>query len=315
MPPLPSLHRRHFLGLLASASLAALPLPAVADKDLAPSAEIADRLRALVENLRKINPEASLLAFWDFDGTLLKGDCSEGFAENGVVRYKGLVETAIEAGLSRLYPPGSFSTFWSDYQDLDKRFGHWLAYGFLTQIFQGAHRADLEEVAVQHFRNQLKPWFFRDSLHLWKTLRGLDVSCHVISASPRFFVAGAAPLLGIPADHCHGIQLAESRPGILSHEIIAPMTYAEGKAATVENIIARLLAEAEMGSRRRHTGFLPVAAFGNSHSTDGAMLRLAARTRLPAGTPLALMVNGGTCPPENQGLFTEARFEDTASPE
>jgi hypothetical protein len=35
-------------------------------------------------------------SFWDFDGTILKGDCSEGLQEENKQVYKGLVQVAIE---------------------------------------------------------------------------------------------------------------------------------------------------------------------------------------------------------------------------
>ena len=39
------------------------------------------------------------LAFWDFDGTILKGDCSEGLRQDGKPIYKGMVQLGIEAVL------------------------------------------------------------------------------------------------------------------------------------------------------------------------------------------------------------------------
>jgi len=48
---------------------------------------------------------AIFLAFWDFDGTTMKGDCSEGLQENGKLIFPGLAQVAIEHGLSQIYPP------------------------------------------------------------------------------------------------------------------------------------------------------------------------------------------------------------------
>src|SRR3954470_15326360 len=50
------------------------------------------------------NTNIVFIACWDFDGTILKGDCSEGLAENGHPVYPGLAQVTIENGLSQLYP-------------------------------------------------------------------------------------------------------------------------------------------------------------------------------------------------------------------
>ena len=44
------------------------------------------------------------LAIWDFDGTILKGDCSEGLRNGEQTVYPGLAQVAIEHGLSEMYP-------------------------------------------------------------------------------------------------------------------------------------------------------------------------------------------------------------------
>src|ERR1041385_767707 len=43
------------------------------------------------------------VALWDFDGTILKGDCSEGLKQDGRGAYAGLAQVAIERGLSSVY--------------------------------------------------------------------------------------------------------------------------------------------------------------------------------------------------------------------
>ncbi len=53
------------------------------------------------------------MVFWDFDGTTLKGDCSEGLHENGHLVYAGLAQKAIEQGFSSLYTSSDgFERFW-----------------------------------------------------------------------------------------------------------------------------------------------------------------------------------------------------------
>src|SRR4051812_31357416 len=81
------------------------------------------------EQILRSSTNAIFIACWDFDGTILKGDCSEGLVENGHAVYPGLAQITIENGLSLLYPrEGGFERFWSDYTNMDARVGHWLAY-------------------------------------------------------------------------------------------------------------------------------------------------------------------------------------------
>lgn len=49
------------------------------------------------------------LAIWDFDGTILHGDCSEGLKIDNKPIYKGLAQLCIEEGHSEIYP-----VTWSD---------------------------------------------------------------------------------------------------------------------------------------------------------------------------------------------------------
>ena len=61
---------------------------------------IVERVRANVAKIRAADPQAVPMAFWDFDGTIIKGDISEGLCEDGRVLFKGLVERTIEEGLN-----------------------------------------------------------------------------------------------------------------------------------------------------------------------------------------------------------------------
>ena len=66
--------------------------------------EVVATVLANVAKLKAAQPDAVPMAFWDFDGTVIKGDISEGMYENEPARtgkqlYKGLVEETILAGL------------------------------------------------------------------------------------------------------------------------------------------------------------------------------------------------------------------------
>ena len=51
---------------------------------------------------RKMTASPRFIVIWDFDGTILKGDSSEGLMVGGKTVYPGLAQLAIENGLSEL---------------------------------------------------------------------------------------------------------------------------------------------------------------------------------------------------------------------
>ena len=78
---------------------------------------LSTEILATAAALRTAHPEAEAVAFWDFDGTLFEGDCSEGFLSGDGTRIAGLAESAVLAGWSRQYPAeGGFDRFWQDYR-------------------------------------------------------------------------------------------------------------------------------------------------------------------------------------------------------
>ena len=50
-----------------------------------------------------------------------------------------------------------------------------------------------------------------------------------------------------------------------------------------------------------------IGAFGDSYDNDGPFMAHVSRTALPAGRPLAVMVNAGIVPDDYRGLFRSAR--------
>lgn len=250
------------------------------------------------------------VAFWDFDGTVLRGDCSEGLEENGAPVYPGLARVCIEQGLSRQYPksPDAFARFWDDYQTLDRRVGHWLAYPYLPQMLHGASADAVRRVAADHFQNAMAAHYFASSLHLLRGLEAGGVRNYVISASADVFVDASAATLGLPVDRLHGIEQRHDAEGRLTTDLIAPITFGEGKLQKLLQIVAAL--HATEPARR----VVIVAAFGNSYSTDGPFLEYVARQPLPGGhQPVVLMIDGGTAPTRYQGLFREVHQRATLS--
>ena len=265
------------------------------------AAELLAELLELRAALLALQPGARLFAFWDLDGTLLRGDCSEGLNEGGRELYPGLVRLAIEDGYSPDYSGEDNGQLRcrNDYRELGERVGAWLAYPFLAQIFSGAKEHDLEALAARHFDTTLRTYYFSASRTIFDGLAAAGVEQHILSASAEFFVRGAAASLALPADQLHGIRV-RTVEGKLTRELLYPVTYAEGKVTQLIEIVRA--AEAESGQP-----VFVLAAFGNSFDTDKAFLAHVVRQSLPVGRPLAVMINAGFAPTNYRGLFRSVR--------
>jgi phosphoserine phosphatase len=249
------------------------------------------------------------MACWDFDGTILKGDCSEGLVENGHAVYPGLAQITIENGLSLLYPrEGGFERFWSDYTNMDARVGHWLAYPFIPQMLRGARTEDVLRLSESHFTKTLSNYLMASSMNLIRALENGGVESHIVSASADLFVKGASKCVGIPRAHIHGIEV-RTRDGQLTEELVYPITWNTGKLERIQQIVRSR--EAESGGKRVYV----LAGFGDSFSTDGPFLKFIATQKLPAGKPISVFYGEGAVPAEYDGLFYLAKHKPTVSDE
>lgn len=251
-------------------------------------------VRDILENVAKIkaaDPQAQPMAFWDFDGTIIKGDCSEGLVENGEQRFAGLVESTIKAGLSTVYQGNAG---WKQYLEKDyPRFlsiGRWLGWPFNAQMFDGVEVDKLDAFCTRRFCEEYVKWFFSSSVEMMAALEKAGVKNYIVSASPDIFVRNAAEALKLPRSRFRGIRV-EISGGRMTTRVIHPIPAGEGK---VENVRELVLAEPHG---------IAVAGFGNSYSTDGAFLRyIATQPSLPGGAKgTAVMINGG----KNVSGYTE----------
>lgn len=250
---------------------------------------------------------AVFLAFWDFDGTTLKGDCSEGLRENDRLIYPGLAQLAIERGLSQLYPPaGGFEKFWNDYTNLDARIGHWLAYPFIPQMLRGAKADDVRQLSRDYFSTTLSNYLRASSVRIIQELKRGGVESHIVSASAELFVQGAAASLDIPTNHIHGIQI-RIRDGRVSEELVYPLTWNTGKRQKIQQVVE------EIQRARPGVKVFVLAGFGDSYHTDGPFLEFIAKETLPAGKPISVFYDNPAAPAEYRGLFYQARHQATVS--
>jgi len=239
----------------------------------------------VLENVRKVraaDPEAVPMAFWDFDGTIICGDIGGGFTEGGVVRYRGLVEEAIDAGLVPIYRgEGGYRKWLADYTRM-KEIGPWLSQGYDAQMFAGVPAAELDAFSVKTIREKgLDKWYFTSSVAIWKALSEAGVENYVVSASVEALMRGTAVSLGVSADRIRAAR-TELDSGRWTTRLLQPVPHGEGKADVVRNLV------------RTHPHGVAIAAFGNSYETDGAFMRyVATQPSLPGGARgTALMING-----------------------
>ena len=261
-------------------------------------------VRDILANVAKIkaaDPQAVPMAFWDFDGTIIKGDCSEGLVENGEQRFAGLVESTVKAGLSTVYQG---EAGWKQYLEKDyPRFlaiGRWLGWPFNAQIFDGVEVDELDAFCTRRFREEYVRWFFVSSVEMMAALEKAGVKNYIVSASPDVFVRNAAETLNLPRSRFRGIRV-EISGGRMTTRVIHPIPAGEGK---VENVRELVLAEPHG---------LAVAGFGNSYSTDGAFLRyIATQPSLPGGAKgIAVMINGGKVGPGYTEHFRCVKQDET----
>ncbi|MEQ8350886.1 MAG: HAD family hydrolase [Leptospiraceae bacterium] len=247
------------------------------------------------------------LTFWDFDGTILKGDCSEGLRQDGKIVYRGLVELTIEQGFSSVFRRDEARKFEEEYRRRDRELGHRNAYTFLTTQYGGADPEEITAFAKKRFE-LYQNYYFRSSIQIWKALEEAQIQNHIISASPHFFVQGAAESLGISGERINGVRL-QQRKGQLLPTLDPPLTYADGKTETLQSIVKRL--QEENPSKQ----VFVLAAFGNSYHTDGHFLEFVHSAELPAGKTLSVMINGGESPEEYNDRFLEVTQNRTLGDE
>lgn len=278
-------------------SLLAVAAALFATRDAIAAAEphvdgIVAEILANAAKLKAACPEAKPMAFWDFDGTILMGDISEGLDKDGEKIFAGLIEETALAGLSSVYKGESG---WRQYHDVDyprmNAIGRWLAWPYNAQIFDGVETAALDRFCAEKVETVYKKWYFASSVAIWRALEQAGVENYIVSASPEVFVRNVAQSLGMPRSHIRGIRV-EVDGGRMTTRVVHPVPYGEGK---VENVRQLVLA--------RPNG-VAVAGFGNSYFTDGAFLRYIVSQPLPGGAKgVAVMINGGEALPGLEGLF------------
>ena len=147
-------------------------------------AGIIAEVRDSVAKLRSVDPDAVPMAFWDFDGTIIKGDSGLDYEEGGKVCYRGLIPETIRAGVCPAYKGEDGVRRWKAEWSRMKEHGSWLSQGFDVQMYHGVEARVLDEFCERNLReNRMFDWFFTSSLAIWKALGELGVENYVVSAN------------------------------------------------------------------------------------------------------------------------------------
>ena len=245
-----------------------------------------------VAKLKAARPDAVPMAFWDFDGTIMEGDITEGLVSDGRKVFRGLVEETALAGLNRVY---AGEEDFRQYEEKDyprmNAIGRWLAWPYNAQLFEGVREAELAAFCRGKVRAVYARHFFAASVAMMQMLEKAGVENYVVSASPEIFVGSTAEALGLPRERLRGIRVV-IEGGRLTTRVVHPVPYGEGKVESVRDLVLA-----------RPNG-VAVAGFGNSYGTDGNFLRYIVTQALPGGAKgFALMINGGAEKPGFEGLF------------
>ena len=227
------------------------------------------------------------LSFWDLDGTILKGDCSNGYKTEGKAIYKGLVQLSVEKGYSKKYKKNEYEKLSREYKAMKKNKGSAIANSYLAQIYAGTKRQLIHDLSEDYFTSTLSHHYFESSMKMMKLLKKNEVMPVIISASPDIFVRAIAPTLGLSEDHFRGIR-TKTKKGIITDEIVEPITYAEGKTENLKELVKYFK------KKHRADQVFVLAGFGNSYHTDGHFLNYIAQIRNGSEPALSVMINGGT---------------------
>ena len=244
--------------------------------------DIVERVGQCVRRLKAADPEAVPMAFWDFDGTIIKGDIGIGLTDGGRVCYRSIIGSALEEGYSSIYRGAEAERRWRDDLARFNEIGPWLTQAFDVQMFAGARTADLTACAARKIREgRLDRWYFASSMAIWRALEKAGVLNFVVSANVEPLLRGAAESLGVEPERINACR-AEVVAGRVTTKVVYPLLFGPGKTEAVRAIV----------QSRPHG--VAVAGFGDSYRTDGDFLRYIGTQSLPGGArPLAVMINGG----------------------
>ena len=218
--------------------------------------KIKHKVRRLVSEHKKNDHQCA--AFWDFDGTIINGDMTEG-RHLGVGDYKGLFERVVKEGLVPEFSDrNGFQRYQENYR---KKKSTQEAYIYLVSCLDQLNDDQQKKLSLfvhEWLSSHYKYYLYSFSVELINYFNSLGVLNYIISASPHCFVKELSSILPIPKEQLFGIDTNRISSGI------DPIVHhAEGKAKRVEFIVEHFDSDKTL---------VPVFAAGNSCVADGPMV-------------------------------------------
>jgi len=184
------------------------------------------------------------LATFDADGVLWRGDAGDGFLLWQIENHRLLPAAEREA-----------RRIWEMYRK--EQFGELEMAVFCASILHGLKeevvQADAREFFDRHFRTSVIP----ETRSWTNRLQAAGVEVWVVSGSHRWIVTAGSEAVGIRTDRMLTVA-AQVRDGVITAEVLLPVTYGVGKAEAIDRKFDRA----------------PDLAFGNTFS-DRFMLDMA----------------------------------------
>jgi len=200
------------------------------------------------------------VAVFDADGTLWKDDVGEGFLK-WLIKHKKLANQ----DPSRDY--------YGEYEKMCD-VSHLQCYGYAVQLMAGMKESDVKKWSAEYFKAHFVKRVFQGQKKLIQTLQKKGAKVWIVSASHQWIVEAGAPYLNVPLKQVVGIRVKVNQ-GLLTNELIAPVTYRPGKVKAIQKFI----------------GKVPVLVSGNS-MTDFEMLN--------HSSGVSLVIN-----PKNKGQLSD----------
>lgn len=225
--------------------------------------EAVNRLKSRIQNIvSDKNRSGQFYAFWDFDGTLIRGDISIGKHDGKDDDYYGLLEEAILNGYTNTYKgKEGLKTFWVEYNKRMQE-NYKQSHTFIAEMVHDLPDetiSRLKSFAHRQVDTKIKYYFYPVAMELLTFMDQLGVRHCVISASPHLFVECASAHLPVKPWAVYGVGCDRHLPA--DQQII---NCADGKAARAKQELAKSENEASA-----------IFSAGNHWMSDGDMIRLA----------------------------------------
>lgn len=204
----------------------------------------------LYRQLKRAKKECKTpVTFWDFDGTIIDGDVTEGLV------LISITQVLIDLGLSSCFSPGTFPELQKQLIQYNVNRAQGLA--LPLTIFNGLEVKIIHNVARQLFDDTYFQFYWKKCVQLLKYLNILGVKNYIVTASPTLFVEPVKYQL--PITEVIGVEVKYNKnkygENILTNKIIQ-LPYNLEKRKLIENFLLK------------NDDYLPILGVGNTINGD-----------------------------------------------